>query len=258
MKNQADKFLKLIEILKELRSPNGCDWDKKQTHESLIPYLIEETYEVVEAIQNKSNQDLKEELGDLMLHVVFQAELSSEKENFDIFDCLDSINNKLINRHPHVFNKNSNDISWQKGSWEKSKKKEKKRNSVLDGVPNSLPGLLRSRRIQEKASSIGFDWKDMQPIINKIEEELKEVNDAIKKRDKDQISMEIGDLIFAVVNLARFHNVDPEDAIKKSTNKFINRFQQIEKIVERNGDKIEDLDLKSMDKMWDEIKLSEE
>ena len=129
---------------------------------------------------------------------------------------------------------------------------------MLDGVPNSLPGLLRSRRIQEKASSIGFDWKDMQPIINKIEEELKEVNDAIKKRDKDQISMEIGDLIFAVVNLARFHNVDPEDAIKKSTNKFINRFQQIEKIVERNGDKIEDLDLKSMDKMWDEIKLSEE
>ena len=257
MSDKSDKFLRLIEILKQLRAPGGCDWDREQTQESLIPYLIEETYEVVEAIQNKDSQDLKEELGDLILHVFFQAELSSEKGQFDIFDSLESINNKLINRHPHVFNKDSNDNTWQKGSWEKSKKKEKKRNSVLDGVPKILPGLLRSRRIQEKASSVGFDWKEINPIIDKIEEELQEVKDAINKNNKDQISMELGDLIFAVVNLARFHNIDPEDALKKSTNKFINRFHKIEEKVKNEGSQIEDLDLKSLDKIWDEIKLSE-
>ena len=139
MDSKTDKFLKLIEILKELRSPNGCEWDKDQTHESLIPYLIEETYEVVEARRNNDSNEFKAELGDLLLHVVFQAELSSEKKEFDIFDSLDSINNKLINRHPHVFDKESSENVWQKGSWEKSKKKEKKRNSILDGVPKSLP-----------------------------------------------------------------------------------------------------------------------
>ncbi len=257
MDSKTDKFLKLIEILKELRSPNGCEWDKDQTHESLIPYLIEETYEVVEAIRNKDSKELKEELGDLLLHVVFQAELSSEKKEFDIFDSLDSINNKLINRHPYVFDKESSENVWQKGSWEKSKKKEKKRNSILDGVPKSLPGLLRSRRIQERAASVGFDWEDMSPIIDKIEEELEEVKDALRQNNKDQISMELGDLIFAVVNLARFHNIDPEDAVRKSTDKFIKRFHKIEKRVKDDGNKIEELDLDSMDKIWDEIKLSE-
>ena len=257
MNNNSDKFSRLIKILKQLRAPGGCDWDISQTHESLIPYLIEETYEVVEAIENKNSQDLKEELGDLMLHVIFQAELSSEKGEFDIFDCLDSINNKLISRHPHVFNEDYDGDGSEKGSWEKSKKKEKKRDSVLDGVPKSLPGLLRSRRIQEKASSVGFDWQDISPIINKVEEELEEVKDAINQENKDQISMELGDLIFAVVNLARFYDIDPEDAIKRSTNKFITRFHKIEKKAKDMGEQIEDLDLDSMDKMWDDIKLNE-
>ena len=134
MNSNSDKFLKLIEILKQLRAPGGCDWDISQTHESLIPYLIEETYEVVEAIENKSSQDLREELGDLILHVIFQAELSTEKGEIDIFDCLDSVNNKLISRHPHVFNEDYDGNGSKKGCWEKSKKKEKKRDSVLDGV----------------------------------------------------------------------------------------------------------------------------
>ena len=258
MNNKSDKFLKLIEILKKLRSPDGCEWDKEQTHESLIPYLIEETYEVIEAIEKKDSQALKEELGDLILHALFQAELSSEKNEFDIFDSLDSIINKLINRHPHVFDKNSKDNSWnQKGSWEKSKKKEKNRDSVLEGIPKSLPGLLRSRRIQERAASVGFDWKEVRPIIDKVEEELEEVKDAINQKDKNQISMELGDLMFAVVNLSRFYNIDPEGALKKSTNKFISRFNKIEKRISESGDSIENSDLETMDKIWDEIKLDE-
>ena len=258
MNNKTDKFLRLIDILKKLRSPNGCDWDKEQTHKTLIPYLIEETYEVIEAIESNNSSELKEELGDLLLHVLFQAELCSEKGEFDIFDSLDFINNKLINRHPHVFNKDLNDNSWKKeGAWEQSKRKEKNRDSILDGVPKSLPGLLRSRRIQERAASVGFDWKEVQPIIDKVQEELEEVKLAINQKDKDEISMELGDLMFAVVNLSRFYNIDPENALKKSTNKFIKRFNKIEKIVRDNGEEIENLDLESMDQIWNQIKLSE-
>ena len=229
MNNSPDNFLKLIKILKKLRSPDGCDWDKKQTHSSLIPYLTEETYEVIEAIEDNDSSALKEELGDLLLHVLFQAELSSEKGEFDIFDSIDSINNKLVRRHPHVFNEDINDENSEKGSWEKSKKKEKKRDSILDGVPKSLPGLLRSRRIQEKAASVGFDWTEVSPIISKVEEELIEVKDAINKDNKKEITMELGDLMFAVVNLARYYDIDPENALKKSTNKFISRFEKVEK-----------------------------
>ena len=257
MKNNSDNFLKLIEILKQLRAPGGCDWDISQTHESLIPYLIEETYEVVEAIENKNSQDLKEELGDLILHVLFQAELSSDKGEFDIFDCLDSINNKLISRHPHVFNEDYDGNGLKKGSWEKSKKKEKNRDSVLEGIPKSLPGLLRSRRIQERAASVGFDWKEVKPIIDKVEEELKEVKDAINQNDEEQITMELGDLMFAVVNLSRFYNIDPENALKESTNKFIGRFNKIEKTISESGESIENSDLETMDKIWNKIKLDE-
>ena len=256
--NKIDKFLKLVDILKKLRAPDGCEWDREQTHTSLIPYLTEETYEVIEAIENNDSNALKEELGDLLLHILFQAELASEKQEFDIFDSIDSINNKLISRHPHVFNKDSNDQSWnQKGSWEKSKKKEKNRDSVLEGVPKSLPGLLRSRRIQEKASSVGFDWKESKPIISKVEEEFNEVKDAISKKDSKEIEMEIGDLLFAVVNLSRFYNIDPESALKKSTDKFIQRFNQVEKKISKSGKKIENSDLETMDKFWNKVKLDE-
>ena len=256
--NKSDKFLKLIQILKGLRSPDGCDWDKEQTHKTLIPYLIEETYEVIEAIEKNNSKALKEELGDLLLHVLFQAELSSEKGQFDIFDSLDSINNKLVSRHPHVFDKDSKDNSWnQKGSWEKSKQKEKNRDSILEGIPKSLPGLLRSRRIQERAASVGFDWKEVKPIIDKVEEELDEVKESIDQGNKEQIELELGDLIFSIVNLSRFYNIDPESALKKSTNKFISRFNKIERRISESGDSIENSDLETMDKIWDEIKLDE-
>ena len=258
MTNNSNKFLKLIQILKDLRSPNGCDWDKEQTHKSLVPYLIEETYEVIEAIENSDSKALKEELGDLLLHVLFQAELSSEKGEFNIFDSLDSINNKLVSRHPQVFNPSKkNDMSYQQGSWEQSKKKEKKRESVLEGVPKSLPGLLRSRRIQERAASVGFDWKEVNPIISKVEEELNEVRHSIDENDKDQIELELGDLLFSVVNLSRFYDIDPENALKRSTNKFINRFNKIEKIISESGKSMKNSDLETMDKIWNEVKIDE-
>tara|TARA_B100002052_G_C15862489_1_gene590776 strand:+ start:1291 stop:2067 length:777 start_codon:yes stop_codon:yes gene_type:complete len=254
--NRASNFLKLIDILQKLRAPDGCDWDREQTNESLVPYLTEETYEVIEAIENNDTQALKEELGDLLLHIVFQAELCSERGEFDIFDAIESINNKLISRHPHVFN-DSNDNSWKKGSWEASKKKEKKRESVLEGVPKNLPSLLRARRIQEKAASVGFDWKKVEPIVSKVEEELTEVRDAIDRKSKEDIAMELGDLIFSIVNLARFYEIDPEGALNKSTNKFINRFNQIEKHIKNDGSSIEKSDLETMDRIWVQIKKSE-
>ena len=251
------KFLELINIIKTLRAPGGCDWDREQNHSSLIPYLTEETYEVIEAIENNDSESLKEELGDLLLHVLFQAELSSEKKQFDIFDSIDTINKKLVERHPYVFNKNINNENYEKEDWEKSKKKEKKRESVLEGVPKSLPGLLRSRRIQEKAASVGFDWREPAPIISKVYEELDEVKDAIDKKEQEQIEMELGDLMFAIVNLSRFYKIDPESALKKSTNKFIHRFNQIEKQIEYSGESIEKSDLETMDKIWNQIKENE-
>ena len=256
--NRLENFLKLVDIIKKLRAPGGCDWDREQTHTTLIPYLTEETYEVIEAIENNDSDALKEELGDLLLHVLFQAELASENKEFDIFDSIESINNKLISRHPHVFDKASDNQNWtQKGSWEKSKKKEKNRKSVLEGVPGSLPGLLRSRRIQEKASSVGFDWKDASPVISKVDEEFNEVKDAISKKDSKEIEMEIGDLLFAIVNLSRFYSIDPESALKKSTDKFIRRFNMVEQKITDSGKKMEDSDLETMDKIWDEVKLNE-
>ena len=171
----AEKFDDLIEVLKKLRAPGGCDWDRAQTSTSLIPYLLEETYEVIEAIEEKNTETLKEELGDLSLHIIFQAELAEEKGDFTIADALNGVSEKLIRRHPQVFGdkKNSN-LADQNKSWEKVKQKEKKRKNFLDGVPKNLPALTRARRIQEKASHVGFDWKEINPVWNKVHEEIDE------------------------------------------------------------------------------------
>tara|TARA_B100001287_G_scaffold112716_1_gene94925 strand:- start:21 stop:791 length:771 start_codon:yes stop_codon:yes gene_type:complete len=255
--NDLDKFQKLINIIKKLRAPGGCDWDRKQTSTSLIPYLTEEAYEVIDAIEQSDTSALREELGDLLLHILFQAEIRSEKNDFDIFDSIDSVCNKLIKRHPEVFNDSDKDNVVEKGSWEKRKKIEKNRKSILEGVPNSLPGLLRARRIQEKASSVGFDWKNHRPVIEKIQEELDEVNDAIKNHGKEEVIMEIGDLLFAVVNLSRFFEIDPERALKKSTNKFIKRFNSIEERIKLDGGEIKEYSLDFMESLWNEIKKDE-
>ena len=241
-----DKFDKLIEIVKKLRSPDGCDWDKEQTHESLVPYLLEETHEVIEAIENKDYDALKEELGDLILHVIFQADLASDKNKFSVADLLDGINKKLINRHPHIFSNNSDD-SYKKGSWEATKKKEKNRDSVLDGVPKSLPALLLSRRIQEKAAGVGFDWDNNSQVMGKVDEEVLELKESMV--ENKGIDEELGDVLFSLVNLSRHLDIDPELSLKRSTEKFIKRFKAIENEVD-----IEKLSLEELDQIWNKNK----
>ena len=241
-----NKFNKLIEIVKKLRSPNGCDWDKEQTHQSLIPYLLEETHEVIEAIENKDYDALKEELGDLILHVIFQADLASDKNEFSVDDLLSGINKKLINRHPHIFSNNS-DGSYKKRSWEATKKKEKNRDSVLDGVPKSLPALLLSRRIQEKAAGVGFDWDNNNQVLDKVDEEVSELKESMIKNEG--IDEELGDVLFSLVNLSRHLDIDPELSLKRSTEKFMNRFKAIEKEVD-----IEKLSLEELDAIWNRNK----
>ena len=253
----GDQFEELIKIVEKLRGPDGCPWDKEQTSQSLISYLLEETYEVIEAIDEKDWDGLKEELGDLMLHIVFQASIAKEDELFDISKSLNNINEKLIRRHPHVFDKKNLINDKIKPSWELQKHKEKKRNSRLDGVPQSLPGLVRAQRIQEKASHVGFDFQAEDKIWNKISEELEELKNAQQNNNKDEILEELGDVIFSLVNLARFLGLSADDALRKSNNKFISRFKIIENELNRRGKNIEESSLNEMDEIWSAIKKKE-
>jgi tetrapyrrole methylase family protein/MazG family protein len=241
-----DKFNKLIKIVKKLKAPDGCEWDRKQTHQSLTPYLLEETHEVIEAIENKDYDALKEELGDLLLHVIFQADLASDNNKFSVEELLDGINNKLIRRHPHIFLDDFNH-SYKKRSWEAIKKKEKNRDSVLDGVPKSLPALLQSRRIQEKAAGVGFDWDNNSQVLDKVEEEILELKESIIKNKG--INEELGDVLFTLVNLSRHLDIDPELSLKRSTEKFMRRFKAIEDEVD-----IEKLSLEELDEIWNRNK----
>jgi len=246
----------LINTLKKLRAPDGCEWDRQQDHESLIPYLLEEVYEVIEAIETQNDSLLKEELGDLLLHVIFQAELASEKNKFDIYDSIKNINNKLINRHPHVFSDRDN-TNWKEGNWELQKKKEKKRKSILEGVPKSLPSLTKAKRIQEKASGVGFDWDKLDQVYNKLYEEIDELNIAIKEKNQNNIEEELGDVLFSIVNLSRHINVNPEVALDKSIIKFIHRFQNLESYMDKENINFKKQSLSDLDKLWDKIKLQE-
>jgi len=231
----GDQFEELIKIVQRLREPEGCPWDKEQTSESLISYMLEETYEVIEAIDEKNWNGLKEELGDLMFHIVLQATIANDNELFNISESLKNINEKLVRRHPHVFDKNNLVKDNIKPSWELQKHKEKKRNSRLDGVPQSLPGLIRAQRTQEKASHVGFDFQNEDDIWDKILEEL-------------------GDTIFSLINLARFFGVSADDALRKSNNKFVARFKMIENELSRRGKNIEKSSLNEMDDIWNTIK----
>ena len=248
-----NKLEDLIQTLKKLRSPNGCEWDKEQTHESLIPYLLEETYEVIEAIEDKDYVLLKEELGDLLLHVIFQAELASENKKFNIFDSIQNINDKLINRHPHIFS-NKEDKSWKTGSWELAKQKEKKRDSILDGVPKALPALTKAKRIQEKAAIVDFDWTNITQVYYKIDEELIELKEAIKSKKYNDIEEELGDVLFTIVNLSRHININPELALDKSIGKFVKRFHKLEKHMKKNKLDFQDQSIDELDKLWNQIK----
>tara|TARA_B100001142_G_scaffold330086_1_gene396101 strand:+ start:1558 stop:2334 length:777 start_codon:yes stop_codon:yes gene_type:complete len=246
----------LVNTLKKLRAPDGCEWDRQQNHESLIPYLLEEVHEVIEAIETKNDSLLKEELGDLLLHVIFQAELASEKNKFNIYDSIENINNKLINRHPHVFLDKDN-TKWQEGNWELQKQKEKKRKSILDGVPKSLPSLTKAKRIQEKASGVGFDWEKLDQVYNKLYEEIDELNIAIEEKNTNNIEEELGDVLFSIVNLSRHININPEVALDKSVIKFIKRFQKLESYLVKENIDFKKQSLSDLDKLWDKIKLQE-
>lgn len=246
----GEKFERLVEIMATLRGENGCDWDKAQTHESLKPYLIEEAYEVLNAIDLKDDKELKEELGDVLLQVVFHSQIAKERGVFNIDDVIDTLNDKLVRRHPHVF---GDAQGYSYARWEEIKAKEKgekKRTSIGD-VNHALPGLSLARRVQENAAGVGFDWTKIEDVWNKVHEEIDELKNA---KSPEEVEEEVGDLLFAIVNLSRFLNVDPETAIRKATEKFISRFEKMEKLIEMDNKKVEELNLEELDEYWNKVK----
>jgi tetrapyrrole methylase family protein/MazG family protein len=251
------KLQELVNIVKTLRSPKGCEWDKAQTTSSLIPFFIEEVYELIEGIDNKDNKNIREELGDVLLHIVFQSQIASEEMDFNINNVIDDLNIKLIDRHPHIFkNLEEKTISSEMKSWEKQKQKQKGRISRLDGVPDILPSIVSSQRIQDKASSAGFDWDKTSEVWEKLDEELKELKEAQIQNNFDNVEEEIGDVLFTIVNLSRFFGVSAENALRKSNKKFIQRFQLLEKKIIKSSRNIEDHSKKELNDIWDEVKKS--
>ncbi|SHF30673.1 XTP/dITP diphosphohydrolase [Mariniphaga anaerophila] len=258
MERKIKAFKELLEIMDELREK--CPWDRKQTLESLRKNTIEETYELAEAILNNDLQDIKKELGDLMLHIVFYAKIGSETGSFDMGDVLEGINKKLIYRHPHVFGEVEVDGSARKveENWEALKLKEKGGNKrVLEGVPTALPALVKASRIQEKASGVGFDWEFREQVWEKVKEEIGELSREIEKNDNDKMEAEFGDLFFAMVNAARLYGIDPEAALERTNLKFIKRFNYLESKTLLKGKSLHDMTLAEMDEIWDEAKTKE-
>ncbi len=258
MERKLKAFKELLEIMDELREK--CPWDRKQTLESLRKNTIEETYELADAILKSDLQEIKKELGDLMLHIVFYAKIGSEKGAFDMADVLEGINEKLIYRHPHVFGEVNVNGSARKveENWEALKLKEKGGNKrVLEGVPVALPALVKANRIQEKASGVGFDWEEREQVWDKVKEEVNELDDEIKKNDKDKMEAEFGDLFFAMVNAARLYDIDPEAALERTNLKFTKRFNYLESQTLMKGKNLHDMSLAEMDKYWDEAKKME-
>ena len=255
-KKELKSFQNLLEIMDELREK--CPWDKEQTLDSLRYLTIEETYELSDAILEKNLEEVKKELGDLMLHIVFYSKIGSEKKAFDIADVLDSISEKLIFRHPHIFgDEEANDARAVLDNWEKIKLKEGKK-SVLEGVPKSLPPLVKAIRIQEKVRGVGFDWEESHQVLDKVFEELNEFKtEIVNKSNKAQIESEFGDLLFSLVNYARFIEINPEDALERTNKKFIKRFQFLEKKSIEIGKSLKDMTLSEMDKIWEEAKKEE-
>jgi XTP/dITP diphosphohydrolase len=251
-KTQLEAFDRLLTIMDELREQ--CPWDKKQTMETLRPLTIEETYELGDAILNADLNEVKGELGDLLLHIVFYSKIGSETNDFDITDVINTICKKLIHRHPHVYGdviiKNETEV---KHNWENLKLKEGK-NSVLEGVPHSLPALVKASRIQEKVAGVGFDWKHTDQVWNKIEEEIKELKEEILNMNQNAIEDEFGDVLFSLINYARFLNVNPENALERTNKKFIKRFQYLEKKANQNQKSLSEMSLAEMGIYWDEAK----
>ena len=253
----GEKFEQLLSIMSQLRGKNGCPWDKEQTHHTLRQYLLEETFEVLETLDEENYEELSKELGDLLLQIVFHAQIAAENKHFLIDDVLREITDKLIRRHPNVFgNLIIETAEEQSVNWEKIKQAEGKK-SVIDGVPKALSALLRAARIQQKATTVGFDWPDEEPVWLKIEEELAELKHACTENSRDNIEEEFGDLLFSLVNLSRFLHINAEDALRRTIEKFIYRFQKIEQEFETQNRSIHDASLEEMDTLWNKIKAQE-
>jgi MazG family protein len=252
-KTLSDKFIDLVDIMDKLR--NECPWDKEQTHQSLRKYILEEAYEVVETIDNENWEDLKEELGDLLLQVVFQSAIAKESGKFTIDSVIEILNNKLIERHPHIFgDKKVNSAKDVQMNWETIKLKKNKRKSLLEGIPVSAPALLRAQRLQERAAKVSFDWNKLTDVVDKLEEELKELKSAISVNNRQEIEEEMGDMLFSLVNISRFLEISAEDSLRKSNEKFICRFKYIEESFDNNYDQMKKAGLDELDKKWEEAK----
>jgi tetrapyrrole methylase family protein / MazG family protein len=265
-KRPAD-IQKLIDLVDRLRGENGCPWDREQTRETLKPMLIEEAFEVLEALDSTSPAELKEELGDLLFQIVFHAQISREKEQFQLADIVDRLHEKMVRRHPHVFGdadlKTSQDIlrNWEdikaaeKGIESSAKPQSGK--SLLDGIPEKLPALHKAYQMTAKAARVGFDWPRVEDILQKLDEESGELLEAYRKGDKELMAEEIGDLLFVVVNIARFLEIDPETALRRSNSKFNSRFRHVESEIKRQGREMRNATLAEMDALWDEAKKNE-
>jgi XTP/dITP diphosphohydrolase len=252
MENKTKAFERLLKIMDELREQ--CPWDKDQTMDSLRYLTIEELYELSDAILNKDMVEVKKELGDILLHIVFYSRIASETNDFDISDVIHAVCDKLVHRHPHIYGDvKVKDAIEVKKNWEKLKLKEGKK-SVLEGVPKSLPAIVKSFRIQEKVRGIGFDWDNKNQVWDKVLEEIEELKIEVEKGDKDKIESEFGDVLFALTNYSRFINVNPEDALERTNKRFIKRFQIMETLIEKENLKLDEMNLQEMDVYWDKAK----
>lgn len=263
-KTQAgEKFEQLVSLMAGLRGPGGCPWDREQTFESLKPYTLEETYEVLEAIDARNWPELAEELGDYLLQAVFYGQMAAEEGFFRIEDSLDAINEKLIRRHPHIFGdveaRTASDV---KKRWDEIKAAEKQRKDgtaklLLDSVPRSVPALVEAEKVSSRAANAGFDWKNVEQVLEKVQEELRELAAAIKNRSHPHIEGEVGDLLFTLVNVARFLQVDPEQALRKTNGKFRERFNYVERTLQSRGKELSDSGIDEMEALWQEAKRGE-
>ena len=262
-KRHAD-IEKLVRLVERLRGKNGCPWDKEQTRETLKPMLIEEAYEVLDALDARDPAELKEELGDLLFQVIFHAQIAREKKEFDLADVIDRSHEKMVRRHPHIFGnadlktagdvlKNWEDIKAAEKGIQSSSRPESER-SLLDGIPSKLPALHRAHQLTAKASRVGFDWAHLQDILAKMAEEISELLEARARRDSEQVADEVGDLLFVAANVARFLGIDPETALARSNRKFENRFRYVESAIKRQGRELKDASLAEMDELWEEAK----
>ncbi|MFW6409784.1 MAG: nucleoside triphosphate pyrophosphohydrolase [Halanaerobiales bacterium] len=253
-------IVELVEIMKELRGPDGCPWDRQQTYKTLEPYIVEEAYEVIEAIEEEEPELIKDELGDLLFQVVFQAQIAEERGDFTLLDVIEGISEKMIRRHPHVFSDTDADsVEEVKSNWESIKDKEKdiiqKNTSLMDELAREQPALNQAEEVQKKAAMVGFDWSGVEGVLDKIEEEFFETREALRMDNYDELEEEVGDFLFSVVNLSRFYEINAEIALYKAVLKFKKRFKLMEKYARDNGDKLaENLTLDELESYWEKAK----